>query len=327
MNVQSESISRLMMNRVALMLFALAFAVSGVLVGSSPAGAATGENPVPPGSQVCPAGDSGKIDVQGDQTSITLSAPDGKLITGYCVKAGSVNNDNGPVYVPVQPPTAMVTITYPGGKAISHYSLFYTDAPTPPPPPVCPDGQVPVDTDGDGVVEPGECGTDVPPPNPPTPMCPNGTPWVDANMNGQMDECGTTPTPPTPPFSCPDGQFYAGDLNNNGVMDAADCQVPPVKPKKLVYGKAYKLDKCGTVGDRYGVRASKGVVYKADGKRVKREGQWLKTKGDLRIVITAKAASDKYKLAGPRRWVLTFKKNPCPPPPTDSPDLGQKIAA
>ena len=86
---------------------------------------------------VCPPGDSGKIDVPGDQLSVTVTAPAGYLISGYCVKAGSVQGGTGgPVFVVVDPPTKSVTITYPSGKAISHYSVTYVPVtpPTTPPP-------------------------------------------------------------------------------------------------------------------------------------------------------------------------------------------------
>lgn len=86
---------------------------------------------------VCPPGDSGKIDVPGDQLSVTVTAPAGFLISGYCVKAGSVQGGTGgPVFVVVNPPQKTVTITYPGGKAVSHYSVTYVPVtpPTTPPP-------------------------------------------------------------------------------------------------------------------------------------------------------------------------------------------------
>ncbi|HEU4998247.1 MAG TPA: hypothetical protein VFT68_04825 [Lapillicoccus sp.] len=88
------------------------------------------------GDQVCTGLDSGKIDVPGDQTSVTVTAPAGYLIDQYCVKAGSVQNGNGPVYVTVNPPQKTVTISYPGGKAVSHYSVSYVPVtpPTTPPP-------------------------------------------------------------------------------------------------------------------------------------------------------------------------------------------------
>jgi LPXTG-motif cell wall-anchored protein len=50
-------------------------------------------------------------------------------VSGYCVKAGSINNGNGPVYVAVDPPQASVTFGYPGGKDISHYSATFVDIP------------------------------------------------------------------------------------------------------------------------------------------------------------------------------------------------------
>jgi hypothetical protein len=85
---------------------------------------------------VCPPLDSGKIDVSGEQTSITVTAPAGFLIDAYCVKAGSTQGGTGgPVIVPVDPPQKSVTITYPSGKAISHYSVSYVPISTPTTPP------------------------------------------------------------------------------------------------------------------------------------------------------------------------------------------------
>jgi hypothetical protein len=79
--------------------------------------------------QVCTGLDSGKIDTPSGPSQVTVTAPDGMLIDGYCVKAGSINNGNGPVYVDVAPPQKTVTFSYPGGKDISHYSVSYTEAP------------------------------------------------------------------------------------------------------------------------------------------------------------------------------------------------------
>ncbi len=72
----------------------------------------------------CTGGDSGKIDLYGDDrpATLTITAPDGFLITGYCVKAGSENQGNGPEYYVVDPPAASVVIGHSTGKAISHYS-------------------------------------------------------------------------------------------------------------------------------------------------------------------------------------------------------------
>jgi hypothetical protein len=85
-----------------------------------------------PNPGVCVGLDSGKIDVaEGVKAkTITLTAPDGYLIDGYCVKAGSLKQGNGPQYVTVEPPKATVTISHSSGKNISHYSLSYTLKPT-----------------------------------------------------------------------------------------------------------------------------------------------------------------------------------------------------
>ena len=64
------------------------------------AGSATATNV----GQVCPPLDSGKIDTTGDPASVTVNAPAGNVITGYCVKAGSVNSGDGPEFVALNPP-------------------------------------------------------------------------------------------------------------------------------------------------------------------------------------------------------------------------------
>lgn len=85
-------------------------------------GAPSGANDNP---QVC----SGThITPVGNQTSITVTAPDDQLISAYCVKAGSLKQGNGPVYVIVDPPAKTVTITHPSGKDISHYTVTFVNA-------------------------------------------------------------------------------------------------------------------------------------------------------------------------------------------------------
>ena len=91
------------------------------LISSAPAAA----------SEVCGPLDSGKIDTSGDPATVTVTAPEGKLIDGYCVKAGSSKQGDGPVYVDVDPPVKTITFGHPSGKDVSHYSVSYTDAPPP----------------------------------------------------------------------------------------------------------------------------------------------------------------------------------------------------
>jgi len=80
--------------------------------------------------QVCTGLSSGKIDVSGSYKTLTITAPEGKLISRYCVKAGSVNQDLGPEYVDVNPPSESVVISHSSGKDISHYSIEYVNTPT-----------------------------------------------------------------------------------------------------------------------------------------------------------------------------------------------------
>lgn len=91
------------------------------------------------GVQVCEDYDSGKIDVDDNIDSVEVEAPEGQLISGYCVKAGSESQGEGvggAYFVELDEPAASVTITYPwgGGRDVSHYALVYIDAPTEPSP-------------------------------------------------------------------------------------------------------------------------------------------------------------------------------------------------
>jgi hypothetical protein len=114
-----------------LALGAAALLALGLYATASVAASAT-----PTGSSdpaVCPV--EGKVEVSGEQTSVTVTAPAGMVITGYCVKAGSVKQGDGPVYVLLDEPATTVTITHVSGKAISHYTVYYepTYEPTPTP--------------------------------------------------------------------------------------------------------------------------------------------------------------------------------------------------
>lgn len=111
-------------------LIMIAAMIAAFGLGTAAAFAANADKPANPGGgndgQVCPPGDSGKIDVNSG-ASITVTAPDGKLISGYCVKAGSANQGLGPEFVTVDPPQKTVTIAHSSGKDVSHYSLTYVD--------------------------------------------------------------------------------------------------------------------------------------------------------------------------------------------------------
>lgn len=122
----------------------------------------------------------------------------------------------------------------------------------------------------------------------------------------------TTPPPPPPPYSCPPGTTWV-DSDGDGVKDPKECKSP-----KKVRGAVKMVDKCRTAGDEFAVRKEKGVVYFVNGQRI-REGVWLSTHGDRKIVVKAKAASKRFKLVGKDRWVLKFDNRRCGPyvpPPT-----------
>ncbi len=61
--------------------------------------------------------------------TIPYTAPAGFLVDQYCVKAGSTQQGNGPVIIPIVPPSSSVTINYPGKDSISHYVVHLIAAP------------------------------------------------------------------------------------------------------------------------------------------------------------------------------------------------------
>jgi hypothetical protein len=92
---------------------------------------------------VCEELDSGKIDDDSESKSIEVCAKDfegyeDQCITGYCVKAGSINQKLGPEYdYTLEPNLKCITLTHSSGKNISHYSLEFGPCELPPPG-VCP---------------------------------------------------------------------------------------------------------------------------------------------------------------------------------------------
>lgn len=120
--------------RKTTVLGATALLVAGLMVPSAAAFAApVAVAPVATtGDATCPK--DGKVDVEGDHKTLVVTAPDGYLITGYCVKAGSAQQGLGPEFVEVDPPATQVTISHSSGKDISHYTLETVKAePTPEP--------------------------------------------------------------------------------------------------------------------------------------------------------------------------------------------------
>lgn len=105
-----------MKNRILVALIATGIALSGVIV-AAPAAATQPDF-------ICEPYDSGKIDTVGDPATVEVTAPAGKLISGYCVKAGTVK-----VFVPVTPPAKVVIVDHPTKDSVSHYSLVYVDEP------------------------------------------------------------------------------------------------------------------------------------------------------------------------------------------------------
>tara|TARA_R110002124_G_scaffold163088_6_gene330420 strand:- start:530 stop:1192 length:663 start_codon:yes stop_codon:yes gene_type:complete len=121
---------------------------AAVVLGVSLALAATlPAQATPNHSGVCAPLDSGKTDVAGNHQTVIVDAPEGFLISGYCVKAGSTKQGLGPESFTLSDPVSSLTIAHSSGKDISHYSLSYVPVVEEPPyvPPVveCGEWEVP----------------------------------------------------------------------------------------------------------------------------------------------------------------------------------------
>lgn len=83
------------------------------------------------GAWTLPAGgdDTGseKYDLTVDDNHLSVTAPAGYLISGYCAKAGTET-----IFVTVDPPAAATVIEFASLKDVSHFSLSFVKAPSPP---------------------------------------------------------------------------------------------------------------------------------------------------------------------------------------------------
>jgi hypothetical protein len=107
-----------------MLLLAAMVGVVGVM------GAASGSPVSAQNEGVCQPQD-GHITPTNGTKSITLTAPDGKVILEYCVKAGSIQQGDGPEgeTFEVEQSVKSLTIKHSSGKDISHYTVRYGDAP------------------------------------------------------------------------------------------------------------------------------------------------------------------------------------------------------
>lgn len=108
-----------------IILWAVVLAIAIVVLFIAPSADAQSSS-----EQVCSGGLH--TELQGDVYEITVTAPEGKLISEYCVKAGSIQNGCGPMYTIFTYPVKTVTIEYDhylpvcDAKAMSHYTITYT---------------------------------------------------------------------------------------------------------------------------------------------------------------------------------------------------------
>jgi hypothetical protein len=194
-------------------------ATMGVVAG--PANATT--------DQVCGPLTSGKIDTAGDPKTVTVTLSDediaaGKVITGYCVKAGSAQQtDGGPVYVTLDPPVTTITFGHPSGKDVSHYSYSVGVATTP----TTPTPTTPTETP----TTPTETPTTTTPapetPTTPTPETPTSTPTPEV-----QPETGTQ-TPQDNPDVLGEQAFAPTNTPNQQPQAQQQPQVQPQSQQAL----------------------------------------------------------------------------------------------
>jgi hypothetical protein len=79
---------------------------------------------------VCPDLDTGKLSAN-NQTSITITAPEGQVIVQVCIKAGSAEQGLGPENFFFDPGVTTITLSHSSGKEISHFSVDFAPAPPP----------------------------------------------------------------------------------------------------------------------------------------------------------------------------------------------------
>lgn len=80
----------------------------------------------------CPDLDSGRVVVPGNQDQITVTAPAGKTIVGYCLKSAGLRGTTGaPYQVVLDSPATSVVLTHRDGGNLTHYSLLYGAATLP----------------------------------------------------------------------------------------------------------------------------------------------------------------------------------------------------
>jgi hypothetical protein len=87
------------------------------------------------GDEVCPDMDMVKTNTEGEPTTLAFTAPEGQLISAYCLKTGSAVKGEGPKIVVLDEPVAELEVAYANGgkcKEISHYAVAYVDAPEEP---------------------------------------------------------------------------------------------------------------------------------------------------------------------------------------------------
>lgn len=111
-------------------LFVTSLASLVLLSGAAAVPAAAGA-----GTQVCPSLDTGKIDTTGDPLTVTVTAPEGYAIGQVCVKAGSVQQGDGPELLVPDAGVTSLTFGHSSGKAVSHWSASFVPLPEPEPEP------------------------------------------------------------------------------------------------------------------------------------------------------------------------------------------------
>lgn len=221
--------NKMMKFMTPILALSLAVSIPAVSFATDPATPTVGiEQP----EQVCAGLDSGKIDVGNAGPSLEITAPAGSLISGYCVKAGSVKQGNGPEFVAVNPPAESVTVAHSSGKDISHYSVVYVPKTVSTPSPTV----TPSETTSPSPEPTPELPTEEPQPTlipTPGPTGPTESPepTVTPTVTPTTPAPTVSPTPTEPVVSCPGlsavGRFANASGNEATLTVTVNGEVRP----------------------------------------------------------------------------------------------------
>ena len=246
------------------------------------------------------------VEVQGEIKTIPYTAPDGYLVSSWCVKSGTEAEVHE-----VNPPAKTITIAHTSGKGISHYSVTLVKAPEP---------KAPAAATALDVCEPATGPTND---RIMIPTDANFTYTVDgvAVAAGSFVATGTTHTVVAVPKA---GVVVAQGATTQWTFTFTKvlCVTPPTP---VAPAAATALDVCepatGPTNDRIMIPTDANFTYTVDGVAVA-AGSFVAT-GTTHTVVAVPKAGVVVAQGATTQWTFTFTKVLCvtPPPPVVTPPV------